>query len=141
MRESRSAMSSFGHRLCAVVTTAALVSGGCHGAFDETRQPVDNGSFGETVHTLVCKRIAYLDDLADGGTVDVRGDDARDMCRLGLAPEATASGKLKALMAERERLAGATDAVFPEAFLPTLQTFLTSNEFLGLYDNDTAVIA
>jgi hypothetical protein len=138
MRESRSVIRPFGQRLCAVVTTAALVSVGCHGAFDETRQPVDNGTFGETVHTLVCKRFAYLDDLADGGTTDVRGDSARDMCRLGLAPEATASGKLKALMAERERLAAATDVVFPESYLPTLQTFLTSNEFLALYDNDQA---
>ncbi|HUQ07663.1 MAG TPA: hypothetical protein VM261_34450 [Kofleriaceae bacterium] len=118
-----------------------MVSAGCHGAFDETRQPVDNGTFGETVHTLVCKRIAYLDDLADGGNTDVRGDAVRDMCRLGLAPEATASGKLKALMAERERLAAATDAVFPESYLPTLQTFLTSNEFLALYDNDQAQVS
>ncbi|MBZ0235210.1 MAG: hypothetical protein K8M05_22975, partial [Deltaproteobacteria bacterium] len=132
MRESR----SFSQRLAAVTSVAALVSAGCHGGFDETRQPVDNGSFGETVHTLVCKRISYLDDLADGGTTDVRGDAVRDMCRLGLAPEASASGKLKALMAERERLVGATDAIFPEAYLPTLQTFLTSNEFLALYDTD-----
>lgn len=134
MRESR----SIRQRLVAVTTTAALVSAGCHGAFDETRQPVDNGTFGETVHTLVCKRIAFLDDLADGGTTDVRGDSVRDMCRLGLAPEASASGKLKALMAERERLVGATDAIFPDAYLPTLQTFLTSNEFLSLYDDDRA---
>jgi hypothetical protein len=141
MRDSHSGIYSFGQRLCAVVTTATLVSAGCHGAFDETRQPVDNGSFGETVHTLVCKRIAYLDDLENGGTTDVRGDAVRDMCRLGLAPEATASGKLKALMAERERLVGATDAVFPESFLPNLQTFLTSNEFLTLYDDETAQTA
>src|SRR5205085_10270993 len=110
MRDSHSVSYNFAQRLCAVVTTATLVSAGCHGAFDETRQPVDNGSFGETVHTLVCKRIAYLDDLNDGdGKTDVRGDAVRDMCRLGLAPDAAASGELKALMAERERLVGATD--------------------------------
>ncbi len=132
---------SFTQRFAAVTSLAALVSAGCHGAFDDARQPVDNGTFGETVHTLVCKRISYLDDLADGGTTDVRGDAARDMCRLGLAPLSTASGKLKALMAERERLTGAVDAVFPESYLPDLQTFLTSNEFLSLYDDDTSVAA
>ncbi len=125
-------------RLAAVISMAALMSAGCHGGFDEARQPVDNGSFGETVHTLVCKRIAYLDDLADGGATDVRGDAMRDICRLGLAPPATASGKLKALLAERERLTAAVDAIYPEAYLPDLQTLLTSNEFLALYDDDTS---
>lgn len=132
---------SFAQRLVAVTAITGLVSSGCHGAFDETRQPVDNGTFGETVHTLVCKRTAYLDDLADGGTTDVRGDAYRDVCRLGLAPPASASGKLKALQAERERLAGAVDAIFPDGFLPDLQTFLTSNEFLALYDDETATAA
>lgn len=137
-------LAEFVRRLMALtgsVAAAALLSTGCHGAFDETRQPVDNGTFGEKVHTLVCKRVAYLDDLADGGTTDVRGDLYRDICRLGLAPPASASGKMKALQAERERLTAATDAVFPEDFLTDLQAFLTSNEFLALYDDDTSVAA
>jgi len=128
-------------RLVAVTAIAGLLSSACHGEFDEARQPVDNGSFGEKVHTLVCKRVAYLDDLADGGTTDVRGDAFRDICRLGLAPPSSASGKMKALLAERERLTAATDAVFPDEFLPDLQTFLTSNEFLALYDDDTSEAA
>ncbi len=128
---------SFSARLVAVTAVAALLQPGCHGAFDDARQPVDTGTFGETLHTLVCKRIAYLDDLADGGTTDVRGDAMRDICRLGLAPPAVASGKLKALLAERERLVAAVDAIFPEGFLPDLQTLLTSNEFLALYDDTT----
>lgn len=122
-------------------TVASLLGVACHGAFDETREPVDIGTFGQKVHTLVCKRVAYLDDLADGGTTDVRGDAYRDICRLGLAPPDSASGKMKALLAERERLAAATDAVFPDAFLTDLQAFLTSNEFLALYDDDVSMAA
>jgi hypothetical protein len=124
-----------------VVGVAAMVGAlalGCHSEFDSGREEIDTGSFGTTVHTLVCKRMAYHDDLAGGGTVDVRGDGYRDICRLGLAPPAEASGHLKALQAERQLLIGAVDAVFPDGFLPDLQTFLTSNDFLGLYDDDTA---
>lgn len=124
------------------VWIAALVGAlGCHSDFDSERDTVDTGTFGTTVQTLACKRMAYLDDLADGGTVDVRGDAYRDICRAGLAAPATASGSLRALQTERERLIGAVDGIFPEEFLPDLQTFLTSNEFLALYDNETATAA
>jgi len=129
------------HRLAAVVAAATLIGSGCHGSFDDSRTSVDTGTFGDTVLTLMCKRVAYLDDLADGGTVDVAGDAYRDICRLGLAPPADASGSMKALLAERDRLVGAVDGIFPEEFLPDLQTFLTSNQFLALYDDDTSVRA
>ena len=128
-------------RLVSVTTIVGLLGSACHPSFDESRDPVDNGTFGETVLTLMCKRIGYLDDLADGGTTDVRGDTYRDICRLGLAPPDAASGAMKALLAERELLADATDAIFPADYLPDLQTFLTSNDFLGLYDDDTATQA
>ncbi len=132
---------SFTQRLVSVTAIASLLSAACHGSFDETREPVDTGTFGQKVYTLVCKRIAYLDDLADGGTTDVRGEAYREICRNGFAPLDSASGALKALHAEHRKLTAATDAVFPDDFLPDLQTFLTSNEFLALYDDDVSMAA
>jgi len=121
----------------------ALVSAGCREPIDTNRTSVDTGSFGETVVTLVCKRIAYLEDLADGGTTDVSGKNYSDICRLGLAPPDDAPDTLKALLAERDNLIQAVDTIFPEDFLPMLQAYLTSNEFLATYDRDggTAVPA
>ena len=71
-----------------------MVGVGCHSPLGEERAPVDEGSFGTTVLTLVCKRFAYADDLADGGTTDVRGDGYRDICRLGLAAPDAATAML-----------------------------------------------
>jgi len=123
--------------LCGLTAIAA-----CSPSFDTTRTPVDTGTFGNTVVTLVCKRLAYLDSLnAGGATVDVRGDTYRDVCRLGLAPPADAPDDLKALEARRDRLTPAVDAIFPDGFLPDLQGFLTSNDFLSTYDDGTATNA
>ncbi len=114
----------------------------CAPSFDESRDPVDRGTFGTTVVTLACKRVAYLEDLTDGdGVVDVRGDTYRDACRLGLAPPATAPAPLRALLAKRDQLVDAVDTAFPEDFLPDLQTFLTSDAFLSLYDSGQVVAA
>ena len=129
------------HQLVAVTSIVGVLASGCHPGFDETREPVDNGTFGQTVLTLVCKRISYTDDLADGGTTDVRGDLVRDMCRQGFAPPDSASPAIKALQAHRGKLVAAVDAIFPDGYLPDLQTFLTSNEFLGLYDDETSTKA
>ncbi|RMH43087.1 MAG: hypothetical protein D6689_06180 [Deltaproteobacteria bacterium] len=103
---------------------------------------MDTGTFGETVATLVCKRIAYLEDLAAyeaGRTdrVDVAGDRYRDECRLGLPFPVDAPDRLHALHAVRDDLVAAIDATFPESFLPDLQTLLTSDAFLALYDDGT----
>jgi hypothetical protein len=129
---------SFAHRALATVTAASLIAAGCANPLDTTREPVDNGSFGATVLTLVCKRFAYADDLADGGTTDVAGAAYRDICRQGLAPPEAATGRMKALQVERERLVTAVDTIFPEGFLDPLQGYLTDNDFLTLYDDDTA---
>src|SRR5262245_54256611 len=105
-------------RVLALVVCHALVLGGCRPAIDQDRDPVDTGTFGQTVVTLMCQRVAYLEDLNDGdGKVDVRGDTFRDICRLGLAPPADAPPPLKALLAKYEDLAAATDTIFPEDFL------------------------
>lgn len=113
---------------------------GCTSKLDTSRESSDVGTFGDTVVTLACKRIAYLEDLADGDDkVDVRGDTYRDICRLGLAPPAEAPDTLKALQAKRDTLVGSIDATFPADFLTDLQTFLTSNDFLALYDDDTTI--
>ena len=132
---------SFTVRLTALVTASTLVAAGCSSPLDTTREPVDNGSFGTTVLTLVCKRYAYTDDLADGGTTDVRGDAFRDICRQGLAAPDSATPRMKALLVERDRLITATDAIFPEDYLADLQAYLTSNDFLSIYDDDTAQVA
>lgn len=130
-------------RCLALVTSASVSVAGCHEPLDTTRTSVDTGTFGQTVVTLVCKRIAYLEDLADGGTTDVRGDTYRDICRNSFAPPETAPGSLKALLAKSEDLAAAVDTTFPDPFLPTLQAYLTSTEFLATYDREggTAVPA
>lgn len=123
----------------AVLLAATLAGGGlaCKSPFDDTRTSVDTGTFGETVLTLVCKRVAYLDDLADGGTTDVRGDGVRDLCRGIGSPPASASGALHALIATRPELVGAVDTIFPAADLDQLQAFLTANDFLAITDDGT----
>jgi hypothetical protein len=129
-------------RRFALLLGCLTATAGCHASLDTTRTPVDTGTFGDTVLTLVCKRLAYLDSVnAGAATVDVRGDTYRDVCRLGLAPPADAPDDLKALEARRDRLTPAVDAIFPDGFLPDLQTFLTSNDFLATYDDGTAVNA
>jgi hypothetical protein len=127
---------------------AGLIAAACHAPLDTDRQPVDTGTFGNTVLTLVCKRLSYLDsraahDAGTSATVDVAGNQYRDVCRLGLAPPSDAPVDLKALEARRDNLTPAVDAIFPEAFLPNLQTFLTSNDFLATYDapDDVAIKA
>ena len=123
----------------AVLLAATVAAGGlaCKAPFDDTRTSIDTGTFGETVLTLVCKRVAYLDDLADGGTTDVRGDGVRAMCREGSAAPDTASGALRALQARRPELVGAVDTLFPDADLTRLQAFLTANSFLAVTDDGT----
>jgi hypothetical protein len=128
-------------RLAAVVCASLVTASGCRAPLDTSREEVDTGTFGQTVVNLVCKRVAYLEDLADGGVVDVRGDTYRDACRLGLAPPADAPAPLQALLARWEDLSEATDTMFPADFLDRLQAFLTSNEFLALYDDQDAMRA
>ena len=124
-----------GTLLAAAVAAAAGLA--CRPAFDETREGVDTGTFGQTLLTLVCKRVAYLDDLGAGGAVDVRGDGAREMCRAGTPAPAEASGALKALQATRPDLVAAVDTIFPDADLVQLQAFLTANDFLAATDDGT----
>lgn len=125
-----------------VALTCVLAA--CSSTIDTDRDTVDTGTFGTTVLTLACKRIAYLEEVAarDRGerdTVDVRGDTYRDVCRLGLAPPASAPQPLLALQAKRGQLVAAVDAVFPPEYLPDLQTFLTNADFLALYDDGTTL--
>lgn len=120
----------------------ACLTTACASDLDTTRESVDTGSFGTRVVTLACKRIAYLDDLQDGdGRVDVRGDTFREVCRNGLMPPDSASDTLRALQAERSPLIAAIDAAMPEAFLPDMQAFLTTDEFLSIYDDGKAIAA
>lgn len=113
---------------------------GCASELDTGRASADTDSFGTTVLTLVCKRMAYQDELAaDSGRVDVRGDRYRAICRQGLAAPADAPAALKVLQRERPRLIEAIDGVWPEAFLSDLQSYATSPAFLSAYDDGTMV--
>ncbi|WP_428265013.1 hypothetical protein [Haliangium sp.] len=121
----------------AVTAVSALGAAGCQ-SLDTSRTSVDEGSFGTTLVTLVCKRMAYLDELEAGGaTVDVRGDRFRAACR-GQAPTpAEAPPQLAALLAQRTEMADAIDAMWPESLLDDLQAYATSAPFLAAYDDGT----
>jgi hypothetical protein len=81
--------------------------------------------------TLACKRLAY-----EADPTDVRGDRWRDTCAGGaIAPDAPAT--LAALVADRARLVAAIDAIVPPDQTDALQTYLTSDAVLALYDDGT----
>jgi hypothetical protein len=128
----------------ALALGVAVAGSACFEPLDTTRED-QPGTFGHIVLDLACQRVAYLEDLNDGdGKVDVRGDEHRAMCKefdpIPAAPE-DAGAPLKALQATRERTTEAVDAIFPEDFLGDLQGFLSSNDFLSAYDDDTATAA
>jgi hypothetical protein len=122
----------------------ACTLAGCASRLDTERESVDTGSFGHTVMTLVCKRMVYLDDLTDGdgdGRVDVRGDTFRELCRSQELPPAEAFAELRAFQAVRPTVTGALDAMLPAPFLDDVQRYVTSEGFLAMYDDGTAVAA
>lgn len=120
----------------AVTAAAAGVVSGCKSDLDTSRQSVDEGTFGETLVTLVCKRIAYIEDLNDGNDrVDVRGDSFREVCRGQEEPSADAPDEIHALTAHRDRLVLAVDTMWPESMLDDVQAFATSDAFLAAYDD------
>lgn len=103
---------------------------GCAPSFSTDRAPAP-GTFGERVVTLACKRLAY-----EADPTDVRGDRWRDTCAGGpAAPDAPAT--LVALVADRARLVSAIDAIVPPDQTDALQTYLTSDPVLALYDDGT----
>lgn len=125
-----------------VAGAVAGAASGCAPDLDTTRKPVDEGTFGETLVTLVCKRIAYLEDLEDGdGRVDVSGERFRATCRGQEAPPADAPPEIHAIAAHRERLIAAIDAMWPEPMLDDVQEFATSVDFLAAYDDGTVEAA
>ena len=133
----KSTGSALGWRACAWALLLGLLPG-CASELDTGRTSVDSGTFGTTVLTLVCKRMAYQDELAAGSDrVDVRGDRYRAICRQGLAAPADAPPDLKVLQRERPRLIEAIDGVWPAAFLGDLQAYATSPAFLSAYDDGT----
>jgi hypothetical protein len=121
------------NRLLVVILTAA-----CADKLDTTRKPVDTGTFGATVYDLTCTRLAYQLDLADGGKVDVSGNKYRQVCRTGAGMPADAYPAVRALDGHRVTLTTAVDTTFPDDQLTAIQGFVTTNQFLGLYDDGTA---
>ncbi len=102
----------------------------CAPDFDATRTS-DSNSLGERMVTLLCKRLAF-----QAEPTDVRGDHFRDACAGGDIPT-DAPPTLVALLTKRPALVKAIDTAAPDAFTGELQTFLTSDATLALYDNDT----
>src|SRR6185295_6221292 len=98
-----------------ILGVIAACAAACAPDFDGTRAP-DTHSFGERVMTLMCKRLAYQAEPSD-----VRGDHLREACDGGALP----SG------------APPTAAALPASFVGDLQSFLTSDSTLALYDDDT----
>ncbi len=116
----------------------AAATAACAPKLDTDRRPVDTGSFGTTVFTISCQRMAYERDLLDGNDkVDVSGSTYRAVCRNGDEPPASAPASIQALHSERQPLIAALDLMFPSSYLDELQAYVTSNEFLSLYDDGT----
>jgi hypothetical protein len=122
----------------AVTAAATGAVSGCASDLDTSRNTVDEGSFGQTLVTLVCKRIAYIEDLGDGdGRVDVSGARFREVCRGLEAAPGDAPDEIHALAAHRDRLVQAIDTMWPASMLDDVQSFATSEQFLAAYDDDT----
>ncbi len=113
----------------------------CAEDLDTTPPPSpDPGTFGDTVITLVCKRMAYLDDLEDSdGTVDVSGAAFRDACRGQGEVPSQASNEVKALLEQRDFLVDVVDEMWPQGLLDNVQMFATSDTFLSAYDDGTVI--
>jgi hypothetical protein len=124
------------------ILVATLLLGACGEPLDTTRRPIDDGTFGETVYTLTCQRLAYTLDREDGdGVVDVSGDRYRALCREGgLVPDGTPPA-VEALADRRAPLVAALDVGFPADNLGEIQGYVTSNAFLSLYDEGIAETA
>jgi hypothetical protein len=121
-----------------VLVLAIALATACGDPLDTTRQTVDPASFGAIAYTLACKRLAWSEDRADGGTIDVTGGKYRDFCRRGTSPPPDPYPSVSALHGERAELIAALDEGFPEEDLPDLQALLSSNAFLTIYDDGTA---
>jgi hypothetical protein len=125
-------------RRVVLVASSLVLASSCAPKLDTTREPADTGSFGTTVFTLACQRVAYQRDLVDGDSrVDVSGSTYRDACRHGGPLPANPYPAIAALVDARDPIIAAVDVVFPADFLADLQAYLTGNAFLGLYDDGT----
>jgi hypothetical protein len=113
------------------VAGVAILSA-CAAPFDTDRTSTEpDGTFGDHVVTLMCKRLAYEADPSD-----VSGNAYRDTCNGGSA-DPTAPPTVLALVGDRERLVAAIDAAVPPDQTGPLQAYMTSNAVLGLYDDGT----
>jgi hypothetical protein len=122
------------------VPAAVLVASACQAPLDTTRTVDPYASFGEVIYREACQRVAYTGQLAQqqAGTidrVDVSGSLGRAVCVAGEPPPVDAPPKLFAIAAERPELIQTVDAILPQPFLATLETFL--ERILPLYDDGT----
>jgi hypothetical protein len=108
------------------LTVVLVASLGCS-TFDTTRVPADDLTLGQEIVRTFCERMA-----ADAFPNDVSGLRWKPVCRAQVAPPDDAPPRLVALMANRDRLARALDAVMPESTHDDLGLFL--GDMLPFYD-------
>ncbi|MFO0681471.1 MAG: hypothetical protein U0234_05455 [Sandaracinus sp.] len=122
-------MTCAGARLArrAAFVLVVLVAGfGC-APFDTTRVPATNLTVGQEIVRTFCERMA-----AEAHPNDVSGLTWKPVCRGEVPPPDDAPPRLVALMANRDRLAGALDSVMPEDTHDDLGQFL--GDMLPFYD-------
>ncbi len=108
-----------------------LVAASCAPPFDPDRTESDPGSFGHHVVDLMCKRIAY-----EATPSDITGALDRSTCNGGDL-RADAPPTLAALIGDRPETVLAIDTAVPPAQNDALQAYLTSDQVLALYDDET----
>ncbi|MFT3692725.1 MAG: hypothetical protein QM831_06270 [Kofleriaceae bacterium] len=105
---------------------------GCAPAFDDTRTDSDPGTFGHHVVDLLCNRLSF-----EANPTDVSGSLDHDVCHGGddLRPDAPVT--LEALIGDRPRTVAAIDEAVPPDQTDALQLYLTSDDVLSAYDDNT----
>jgi hypothetical protein len=121
----------------ALFLTASLT--GCQ-QLDTNRTVEPYASFGAAIYREGCQRVAYTGQLAQQAagqiaTVDVAGTLGHNVCVSGMAPPANAPPKLTAIVGQKSELIATVDAMLPQPFLTTLETFL--EQLLPLSDDGT----
>lgn len=110
---------------------AVVIGGACAPAFDDTRTDSDPGTFGHHVVDLLCNRLSF-----EADPTDVSGSSNRDTCHGGeLQPGAPIT--VAALIGDRPRTVAAIDQAVPPDQTDALQLYLTSDDVLSAYDDNT----
>lgn len=122
------------------IAVGALAAAACQSELDTTRTPDPYSSFGDVIYREACQRVAYLGQLEQKAAgqldrVDVSGSLGRSVCVDGQTPPTGAPPRLFAIAGQHGDVTSTVDAILPQPFLATLETFL--ERLLPLYDDGT----